>query len=445
MRWDLRSLAAITGGRCVGDGTVTSVSVDSRTVQAGGLFVAGPGERVDGHAYVRAAMDAGAAACLVSTGRLPDGVPGVEVAETIMALGQLASARRSELKMPVVAITGSSGKTTTKDFTAGAIGPGVHAARDSYNNEIGVPLTVLATPDHASAVVVEVGSRGRGHIEPLGRIVRPTISVITNIGPAHLEMFGDLETVAVSKWELVDALGDDGVAVLPDDLEPAGELPERVVRFGEGAAADVRVSDYDIDDMGRATVSITWDEQTARIRMPVPGRHQGRNAAAAVAVAVVLGRSVNDAASGVAGARVSRWRMEARPASLDGVPVVLVNDAYNANPASMAAALETVAEMPGRRIAVLGKMHELGSDEGALHAQMGELAAKLGFALVVVVGEDPGIASGAGAIASKVSDAAGALRMLSDRVEPGDVVLVKGSRAAGLEAVAAGFGEVVAA
>ncbi|MEX2323387.1 MAG: UDP-N-acetylmuramoyl-tripeptide--D-alanyl-D-alanine ligase [Acidimicrobiia bacterium] len=445
MRWDLASVARMTGGRAVGDAVVTSVDIDSRRIRPGSLFVALRGERVDGHDYSVAAVAAGAAACLVERGRLPAGVSGVEVDDPLSALSSLAAARRSELDIPVVAITGSSGKTTTKDLAAAALGPCTHAALESYNNEIGVPLTILDTPDAATALVVEVGSRGLGHIAALTAVVRPDVAVLTNVGTAHLEMFGDVATVLRAKWELMEGVGD-GVAVVPRDLD-ASHLPppRRLLTFGEGEGADVRATEVTVDDLGRATVTLGHGEERGRVTLPVPGRHQVSNAAAAVAAAVAAGRDFGPAVDRLASARVSRWRMEVSRGAIGGAAVTVVNDAYNANPESMAAALRTVAGMSGRRLAVLGRMHELGPVETAAHVAVGELAARLGFALVVVVGDDPGIASGAGSIAVAVADADAALRCLTDRIEPHDVVLVKASRATGLESVAAALVSEVAA
>jgi UDP-N-acetylmuramoyl-tripeptide--D-alanyl-D-alanine ligase len=445
VRWDLASIARITGGHPVGEAVVTSVDVDSRRTRPGSLFVALGGERVDGHDYATEAASAGAVACLVERGRLPAGISGVEVDDPMLALSSLAAARRSELDIPVVAITGSSGKTTTKDLAAAALGPGTHAAPESYNNEIGVPLTILDTPDGATALVVEVGSRGVGHIAALTPVIRPDVAVLTNVGTAHLEMFGDVDTVLRAKWELIEGVGD-GVAVLPLDLD-ASHLPppRRRVTFGDGEGADVRATEVTVDGLGRATVTLSHGDDRRRVTLPVPGRHQVANAAAALAAAVAVGRDFGPAVDRLASAQVSRWRMEVRRGAIGGVAVTVVNDAYNANPESMAAALRTVADMPGRRLAVLGRMHELGVVETAAHVAVGELAARLGFALVVVVGDDPGIAIGAGRIAVAVADADAALRCLTDRIESDDVVLVKASRATGLESVAAALVAEVAA
>jgi UDP-N-acetylmuramoyl-tripeptide--D-alanyl-D-alanine ligase len=445
MNWDLDVVAAATKGRTSGSATVTSVTTDSRRVAPGALFVALIGESHDGHDFVDEAVAAGAAACLVERGRLPKGIAGVEVADTMDALADLATAFRDGIEAPVVAITGSSGKTTTKDMTAAALGPGAHAARASHNNEIGVPLTILSTPNGASAVVVEVGSRGVGHIAALARVIRPGVAVITNVGPAHLETFGDLATVASAKWELVEALDGDGLAVIPADLEPPGRLPERVVRFGEGDRSDVVLEEVRLDERGRAAFVVRHGDERASLALAVPGRHQADNAAAALAVAITLGIDLETAARRIEQAPLSPWRMEVSEVAVGGGTVTVVNDAYNANPDSMAAALETVAAMPGRHVAVLGRMHELGVDEPGLHVEAGALAARLGFEVVVVVGDDPGIAVGAGDRAVAVADTTEAVRLLGEVLRPGDVVVVKASRAAGLETVVAGLGREDAA
>jgi UDP-N-acetylmuramoyl-tripeptide--D-alanyl-D-alanine ligase len=284
-----------------------------------------------------------------------------------------------------------------------------------------------------------------GHIAALTPVIRPDVAVLTNVGTAHLEMFGDVDTVLRAKWELIEGVGD-GVAVLPLDLD-ASHLPppRRRVTFGDGEGADVRATEVTVDGLGRATVTLSHGDDRRRVTLPVPGRHQVANAAAAVAAAVAVGRDFGPAVDRLASAQVSRWRMEVRRGAIGGVAVTVVNDAYNANPESMAAALRTVADMPGRRLAVLGRMHELGVVETAAHVAVGELAARLGFALVVVVGDDPGIAIGAGRIAVAVADADAALRCLTDRIESDDVVLVKASRATGLESVAAALVAEVAA
>ena len=438
MRWDLAHVARICEGREQGAAVIDSVSIDSRTVASGGLFVAVIGENHDGHDFIAEARTAGAVAVVVEGGRLSGG-DGVEVADTLAALRSLGMARRREVDCPVIGVTGSSGKTTTKDLIAAALGPGTHASPKSFNNEFGVPLTLLGVPDTATAVVVEVGSRGSGHIAHLAPVIDPDVAVITNVGRAHLEMFGSIEGVVDAKWELVSALGPDGIAILPAEEEQLlGRATGPVLTFGEESDADVDAVGVEIDDTGRASFNLHFQDEVATIRMPLPGRYQAVNAAAAIAAVVAVGRSFSEAAGRLETATVSPWRMEVVTRRWGGGEIVVINDAYNANPDSMAAALETVAAMPGRHLAVLGRMHELGDFEAEAHRAAGALAASLGFS-VVAVGDDPGFADGAGEMADSVADVAAAVELLRATIVPGDVVLVKASRAAGLESVVAGL------
>lgn len=434
MKWDLSEVGTICAGAVHGTATVAGVTIDSREVSPGSLFVAVAGERDDGHRYLDEAMAAGASAVLVGRGRR-GGHTGVEVDDTLVALRDLAADRRSRLSCPVIAITGSNGKTTTKDFVAAALGDGVHASPRSYNNDYGVPLTVLGAPDDVTALVVEVGSRGRGHIAALMPAVRPTVSVITTIGRAHLEMFGSVAGVLEAKWELVAGLGSDGVAVLPiEDDRLLERATGPVITFGETADAGVAASEIVLDDLGRATFILAHGGATVPVSLPVPGRHQPRNAAAAVAAAIAAGHDFQTVAGRLGGATVSPWRMELASVPVADGDVTVLNDAYNANPDSVRAALETLSSLPGRQVAVLGKMHELGDEEAAAHREVGALATSLGID-VVAVGDDPGIADGAGDRSVSVADAGAAADHLRSVLAAGDVVLVKASRAAGLETI----------
>lgn len=440
MKWDLDRVATIAGGTRHGSAVVTGVEVDSRRVVPGDLFVAVRGASLDGHEFIGAAFHAGAVAALAEPGRLQNGTPGVEVAVPQEALLALAEARRDEFDGRVVAVTGSSGKTTTKDLIVAAVGPGGHGAPLSFNNEVGVPLTILGCPEGALVLVVEVGSRGVGHIAALSPVIRPHVAVITNIGPAHLETFGDLDAVRRAKWELVEALEPGGVAVLPaGESSLARGVAGPTITFGEEETADVRAVSVMVDDSGRASFVLEHEARAVPIRLGVAGRHQAVNAAAAVAAAVAAGIDFDAAARRLEAAVVSPWRMEVVEARVGTGRVRIVNDAYNANPASMAAALETVAAMPGRHFAVLGKMHELGTESPRWHRDVGRLAAGLGFE-VLVVGDDPGLGEGAGAGSRSFADVESAVDHLTSRLRPGDVVLVKASRAAGLESVAAMLG-----
>ncbi len=435
LAWSTATIAAGIGGRLIGDASIVvhDVVVDSRLAGPGSLFVAMHGEHVDGHDYAAGAMDAGAAAVVVD--RSLAVAPRIEVADTATALRDLATMRRDEVASPVVAVTGSTGKTSTKDLLATAL-PGAAASPKSYNNEVGVPLTILGAPD-ADYLVVEVGSRGTGHIAWLMPAVRPDVAIITNLGVVHLETFGTVEALADAKWELVAGLGPSGTAVLPVD-EPRLRRPHQgsTVTFGRDPSADVCALDVVLDGDGRAAFTLTTPAGRARVRLPLAGEHQVLNAAAATAAGLALGVALDTLAAGLERATGSAWRMEIHRGRF-----TVVNDAYNANPDSVRAALRTVAALPGRHIAVLGKMAELGTVEAEEHRRMGAEARRLGYAAVVTVGEDPGYAEGAGALTRPVADAAQALAVVTEMVRPGDVVLVKASRAIGLETLAASLRE----
>lgn len=441
LAWTLQTVAEIVGGRLHGDPEtkVTAVSTDSRSVAPGALFVALDGEHFDGNDFAAAALAAGARAAVVRTGADRDVFPCIEVEDTLAALRDLGARRRSELGLATVAITGSTGKTSTKDMLASIL-PGSWASPRSYNNEVGVPLTVLSTPPEARFLVIEVGSRGRGHIRWLGPVIEPDVAVITNLGVVHMETFGTPEGLADAKWELIETLGG-GTAVLPDDEASLGrDHPGGTIRFGEGAASDIGISNIAVDSAGRTRFTLRIEATTHEIHLSSAGRHQAWNAAAAAGAALALGIPDSQIAAGLERAAASPWRMEIHPGR-----VTVVNDAYNANPDSVESAMRTVVAMANRPVAVLGLMAELGPVSVGEHRRIGRLARDLGFRLVVVVGEDDGIAEGAGDIARPVATADEALDVLSGELRSGDVVLVKASRAVGLETVALRLVEGVAA
>jgi UDP-N-acetylmuramoyl-tripeptide--D-alanyl-D-alanine ligase len=432
LSWDLDSVAAAVNGSLVGgqDHVIERVSTDSRDIAAGTLFIAINGERFDGHDYAPDALSAGATAVIVEHGR-SEVVPRIEVADTSRALLDLAVKRRSELVIPVVAITGSTGKTTTKDLVHAGL-PGSWASPRSFNNEVGVPLTVLATPTDATALVIEVGSRGKGHIKWLTEAVRPDVAVITNLGVVHLETFGSRAGLADAKYELVEMLSAGGTAVLPY-AEPALSRGRdgATILFGRVPDADVAVGDVSLDGEGRPRFEVTVDGHTLNIELTVPGTHQADNAAAALGVAIALGVDLESFVAGMSVAHGSDWRMDIHHGRY-----TVVNDAYNANPQSVSSALETVAAMSGRSIAVLGLMAELGPVCEVEHRAMGRRALDLGFEAVIVVGEDHGYALGAPDLVLHVDGFEEATSALNSVVQPGDVVLVKASRSAGLEQLA---------
>jgi len=435
--WTLATVAAATGGVVDGDPTmpVHSISTDSRAVAPGSVFVAIRGERYDGHDFASAAVDEGAVAALVERDSHPGLVPRIDVEDTTTALRDLAAHRRSELAMPVISITGSTGKTSTKDLLAAAI-PGSWASMRSYNNEIGVPLTVLTTPDDATALVIEGGSRGLGHIRWLMPAILPSVAVITNLGVVHFETFGSRDAVADGKWELVEGLAEGATAVLPDD-EPllVRDHPGPTITFGDGPTALVRIANLSTDDEGRPSFELRSCGRVFPMTLTMAGPHNARNAAAALGAATAIGIDPETAASGMSTAVASPWRMD-----ITAGRYTVVNDAYNANPTSMEAALRTVAAMPGRSYAILGEMAELGSITMEEHRRIGVLAADLGFESVVTGGSDHGLAIAAGG--QNAASASEAFELVAEQLQAGDVVLVKGSRSVGLEAVAERLAEV---
>jgi UDP-N-acetylmuramoyl-tripeptide--D-alanyl-D-alanine ligase len=438
----LDEIAAITNGRLVNAdpaAVVTGpVEYDSRNVVPGGLFVAFEGEKVDGHDFAGAAVAAGAAGVL---GTRDAGQPGVMVEDPLLALARLARVVVGRLpELTVVGLTGSSGKTTTKDYIGqllARLGPTV-APAGSLNNELGHPYTVLkATPD-TRFLVLEMGARGIGHIRRLAEVAPPRIGVVLNVGAAHIGEFGSVEGTAQAKGELVEALPAAGVAILNADdalvAAMADRTEARVVLVGESPDAAVRAVDVTLDDRGRASYTLVTTSGSAPVRLTVIGRHQVGNTLAAAAVALELGMPVRDvaAALGTVGG-VSGRRMDVfdRP---DGVTVI--DDSYNANPSSTAAALRALVALGrGRRtIAVLGYMAELGEFETAGHEEVGRLAAELGVdRLIAVAGNAAPILDGARRVESwpgqaiLATDQAAAIEALED-LRPGDVVLVKGSR-----------------
>jgi UDP-N-acetylmuramoyl-tripeptide--D-alanyl-D-alanine ligase len=431
------------------------VELDSRRIRPGGLFVALAGERVDGHEHAAGAVAAGAVGVLAAR---PVGVPAVVVPDVPAALARLATAVLARLpEVTVVGVTGSSGKTSTKDLLAqllATLGPTV-APPGSFNNELGHPYTVLRATEQTRYLVLEKSSRGLGHIARLTRVARPRIGVVLNVGSAHLGEFGSRDVVALAKGELVEALpaaADGGVAVLNADdplvAAMAARTAARVVTIGEAPEADVRAVDVRVDERGRAAYELVAAGGSVPVRLAVHGAHQVGNSLAAAAVALELGMALPAVAGALAVARpLSRWRMEVTERA-DGV--LLVNDAYNANPESMAAALRALRTMArGRRSwAVVGPMAELGEAAADEHRRVGALAAQLGVDRLVVVGPDAaGVHDAAGrepgwsGESVHVPDVAAAVALLRAELLPEDVVLVKASRAAGLERVVLALGD----
>jgi len=450
MELTAEEIAVATGGELLGgpaDARAKAFAIDSRRLPPDAAFVALRSTR-DGHEFVADAFARGATVALVeqevdvpvSSGAL------VRVASTMSALQALARVARERLASSVfVGITGSAGKTATKDLTAAAVGRVrvVHASPESFNNEAGVPLTILAAPIEAEVVITEMGARFEGNITELTDIARPSIGVVTHVGLAHAGLLGGREGIARVKGELMDALPPNGLAVLNTECDAtpglAARTSARVVRVGRGAHADLRASDVTFDDELRPRFMLETPAGSARVALGLRGDHQVENAAQAVAVALEVGVPLEAAVAGLADARAAAHRMELLRTA-DGV--LVLNDAYNSSPTSAAAAIRSLARLrvTGRRVAVLGEMLELGEHAHEEHAAIGALAASEGLDLLVAVGERAsGFADGAQQGALRVitaADADGAARILADELRSGDAVLVKASRAVGLERVA---------
>ena len=428
--------------------------LDSRAVEQDGLFAAFAGAEVDGHDYAEGAVAAGAAAVLCSR---PVGVPAVVVPDAQQALGVLARHVLTLLpELTVLAVTGSQGKTSTKDLLAAVLAEAAPtvATLGSFNNELGLQLTVLRADASTRYLLLEMGARGVGHLRMLCDIAPPDVSLVLNVGKAHIGEFGSQEAIAAAKGELVEALRPDGVAVLNADDPLVAAMASRtsapVLTFGLAPTAGLRVSDLRLDERGRPRLRLTAEGREVDLELQLVGEPQARNAAAAAAAATAVGVPLEDACRVLAGVEsLSQWRMEVRERA-DGVTVV--NDSYNANPDSMAAALSALAAIGrgrpgGRTIAVIGEMRELGESSAAEHEAVGRLAVNLGVRRLLVVGEAArpahlGAAEESAASAEEqesvfVADNDEAVSWLREEVRPGDVVLVKASRGARLDVVAA--------
>ena len=425
------------------DGPPERVVIDSRQVGPGDLFVGLVGERFDGGEFGVRALKAGAWGVLIGNQwaqeiaaareqeiEMPQGWV-LGATDPLSALQSLARAWRRELGAKVVGITGSTGKTSVKDACAALLPLRVHASPENYNTEIGLPLAVLEAPPETEALVLEMGMRGVNQIAELAEIAEPDVGVITNVGHVHVELLGSIHAVAAAKAELIDGIRDGGTAVVPADagvLESHLSRAKSLLRFGDGgdvAAAEVEVS----DGRTRAVVRAPAGEQ--RFEFPFTQAHNLENALAAIAAGVALELPLERMAERAPGIVFSRLRGELVQLPGDSI---LINDCYNANPDSMRAALDDLAarEVAGRRIAVLGEMRELGADAAQHHREVGKLARQDGVELLIGVGE---LAPGYGPDVH-VADADAAAEALREALQPGDTVLVKGSRAVGLERVA---------
>jgi UDP-N-acetylmuramoyl-tripeptide--D-alanyl-D-alanine ligase len=440
-------IAAAIGAEVVAEGAPEPPRrgiVDSSQAGAGDLFFGLRGERVDGGEFAPAALEAGAwGVVLRSTNSLTSPLMSnsddkgevsdawvFAVEDPLGALQALARAWRRELGARTVGVTGSVGKTSVKDIARALLPGRVHANRENLNTEIGLPLTVLEAPPGTEVLVLEMAMRGPGQIAELAAIAEPEVAVITNVGPVHVELLGSVEAIAAAKAEVLGALPPDGAAVVPfeaAELEPHLERAPRLLRFGPGG--DVEVLEHQVEE-GVTEALISTPAGRQRFHFPFAEPHNLTNALAAIAVGVALEAPLAEMADRAANIGFSRYRGE-RLELGDGI--VLVNDCYNANPVSMRAALDHLASFDGgRRVAVLGEMAELGEGAPRYHREVGEHARAHSVDLLVGVGE-PARDFAPDELVATPGEAA---ELLAAQLEPGDAVLVKGSRSAGLEAVA---------
>jgi len=440
VRRTLADLAARTVGRVVGDGdvTVNGVAIDSRSVRPGNLFVALPGERVDGHEFVPDAAGSGAAAALV-TRPVAFPIPQIVVADTLAALQRIAAVERAAASYRLAGVTGSVGKTTTKEFLAAVLATtfAVGSTQGSRNSQAGFPAEVCNQPDGIAWMVAELGMNHAGELDRLGAMARPDALVYTVIAPVHLEFFKDIDGIAEAKAELIPHLSRDGVLVLnladPRVAALARRFPGRVLGCGLPQRSDLWIEGY----AGRGLLGSSFTLRGAGVEIPVDwslaGRHQAENLLAAACCALALGVSPERVAPCAAALAAPRRRGQVH--TLAG-GVTLVDDSYNASPQAVLRLLDLLAETKGRKVAVLGEMLELGGRADGYHSQIGERAGAV-CDVVVAVGGGPAevLANAAGAAARHVADADVAVRLLASMLRSGDVVLVKGSRGIGLDRV----------
>lgn len=441
----LQQLAGMSGGILEGDASVevSRVTTDSRFAQSGDLFVALRGERFDGHAFLPEVVSKGVRAALVDGAcrEMPAGLSVIRVPETLIGLQNLAAGYRKTLPARIVGITGSSGKTTTKDFTFSVLSQRMKGwcTSGNLNNHIGVPLTLLAGDREFEMGVVEMGMNHSGEIAPLAAMARPEVGIITNIGVAHIEFLGSQHAIALEKGALAAAVGASGTVVLPasDPFSPViEEMTEALILRAGLSCGDIQAVDVQPLENG-SRFALVYEGMRAEVELAVPGLHMVQNAALAAAAGIALGVPLEAAAEGLRGMKLTKGRMESR--LVRGIH--FLDDTYNANPDSMCAALRTLAHWPanGARIAVLGRMGELGAFAEEGHRQVGKVAAD-GIDWIVAVGEqadwiaDEARRNGAPRVDyfGEIEEASAALR---NGIETGDVVLVKGSRSARMERV----------
>lgn len=460
-RLTIDEVVKATGGTLVGEDLEqvlqlhpTDVSIDSRTLREGDLFFAIKGERFDGHDFIQEAVSKGALAAVVSKHWADTGLGEwkkrryvLVVTDTVEALQECARQYRSRFPLPLVAVTGTNGKTTTKDMVASVLSQKATCLKTqgNENNQIGLPLTLFRLKAEHTVAVVELGMRGKGEISRLAEICDPQIGVILNVGPAHIQFFRSVEEIAEAKGELLDHLDSSSTAFLNVDdylvMRQRERMQGTVVTFGLSPKAEVRAGEIEVTPTGGVTFEMGAGQ---RIHLPVPGRHMVYNALAAIAVGREFEVPDQDLKRALEDFQPQPMRMEMR--EIDGLKIL--NDAYNANPVSMRATLETLKDLPipGRKIAVLGDMLELGTSAAQAHREIGKLVGSLDLFLLVTVGElshyiaDEAVLSGmAPQRVHHFNERRDVVELLGEIIQEGDLVLVKGSRKMGLEGVVKGL------
>jgi UDP-N-acetylmuramoyl-tripeptide--D-alanyl-D-alanine ligase len=424
---------------------ISRISTDSRTLQSGDLFVALRGENFDGHAFIDKAVERGAAGAIVDrnwTGKAPTDFALLRVDDTLVAYQQIAARYRGSLSLKVVAITGSNGKTTTKDFVAAVLGTRFRVTKTegNFNNHVGLPRTILEATSEDEIGVWELGMNHPGEIAALAKIAAPNIGIITNIGVAHIEFMGSREAIAREKGALAEALRADGTLILNADDSFSAEIARRTrakIVFAGTKEGSLRATDLRQSASG-SEFTILEDAHRCRAQLPVPGLHMIQNALLAVAAGRVFGLSIENCAAGLASAPLTKARLQIK--TIRGVQ--FIDDSYNANPESMRAALATLAELEtdGRRFAVLGEMAELGRESKPGHREVGEAAATLKIDELIAIGETAATIADAARDAGlenarSVGSVSEAAEILAGETSPNDLVLIKGSRAARTERV----------
>ncbi len=426
----LSQIAQWADGELVGtDADITNICTDSRKLAKGDLFLALRGENFDGHAFVDQAYEKGAAAVFIDHEAPAPSRAFIRVTNTLQALQKIAAAYRATLPLQVVAITGSNGKTSTKDFTAAVLSAKHRVIKTdgNFNNHIGLPLTLLRASAEHTAGVFEIGMNHPGEIAPLAAMARPRIAIITNVGVAHIEFMGTRDAIAQEKGALAEAIRADGYVVLNAEDDYTDSIAARtrggIITAGIGRG-DLKAGNLRNDADG-TSFTIHAGHETAEARLNVAGSHMIQNALLAVAAGRLLDVPLADCAAALEKVTLTKGRLGSR--TIRGIR--FLDDTYNANPDSVRAALRTLGAMPcaGRRIAVLGKMGELGSQSGAGHRQVGEDAVSERICIIIAV-DAPGIPA-----THQVADNTEATSLLRDLARPGDIVLVKGSRSARME------------